>query len=69
MVEPETARAGLEALAAAIAELAEGMQDIAVRPPPRAGQARLAIATRLRGIGEDVAVLAAAMEVLQRRVS
>lgn len=69
MVEPETARAGLEALAAAIAELSEGMQDAAVRPLPRASHARLAVAGRLRVTGEDVAVLAAAMEVLQRRVS
>ena len=42
MVEPETARAGLEALAAAIAELAEGMQDVAVRPLPGAAQPRRA---------------------------
>lgn len=69
MVERSTARAGMEALAATIAELSEGMQDAAVRPLPRAVHARLAIATRLRGIGEDVAVLAAAMEVLQRRAS
>lgn len=69
MVEPETARAGLKALAAAIAELTEGMQDVAVRPLPREGRARLAVAGRLRGNGEDIAVLAAAMEVLQRRVS
>jgi transcriptional regulator with XRE-family HTH domain len=69
MVEHATARAAMEALAAAIAELSESMQDAAVRPPPRAGHARLAVATRMRGIGEDVVVLAAAMEVLQRRAS
>lgn len=69
MVERATARAGMEALAAAIAELSEGMQDAAVRPLPRGGHTRLALAMQLRGIGEDVAVLAAAMEVLQRRAS
>lgn len=69
MVERAAARAGMDALAAAIAELSEGMQDLAVRPLPRAGRPRSAIATRLRGIGEDVAVLAAAMEVLQRRAT
>lgn len=69
MVERSTARAGMEALAAAVAELSECMQDAAVRPLPRAVHARLANVTRLQSIGEDVAVLAAAMEVLQRRAS
>lgn len=67
MVEPKTARAGLEALVAAISELAEGMQDVAVRPLPAAAQPRRASIAELRRFGDDVAALAIAMEVLHRR--
>lgn len=67
MVEKETARAGLDALVAAIAELNESAQDAAVRPLPRSVASRFARIADLRCFGEDLAVLASAMEVLQRR--
>lgn len=69
MVEKETAKAGLEALAAAIAEITEGAHDAAVRPLPAREKAQLARIVELRRYGEDLAVLANAMEVLQRRCS
>ena len=67
MVEPETARAGLEALTAAIAEMSEDLQDRAVRPARGGGKGKHADAIALQRLGEDVAALAAAMEVLHRR--
>lgn len=66
MVEPETARAGLEALAAAIAEITEGAQDAAVRPLRAAKKGRHARIKDLRRYGEDLVTLASAMAVLQR---
>lgn len=70
MVERTTAKAGLEALAAAIAEMSEDMQDVAVRPVRDGGgkERRMALIS-LRRLAEDVATLATAMEVLQRRAS
>ncbi|MDP3493816.1 MAG: hypothetical protein Q8R82_11925, partial [Hyphomonadaceae bacterium] len=67
--DKDTAAAGLEALVAAIAELTEETQDVAVRPLPASGDARLASIATLRRIGEDMSALASAMEVLQRRCS
>lgn len=69
MVERETAKAGLEALAAAIAEITEGAHDAAVRPLRAGEKARLARIADLRRYGEDLAALANAMQVLQRRCS
>lgn len=67
MVERRTARAGVKALAAAIAEITEGAQDAAVRPLRAGDKARLARIDDLRRYGEDLATLASAMDVLQRR--
>lgn len=69
MVELTTARAGLEALAAAIAEMSEDVQDAAVRPVREGGKERWTALIGLRCLAEDVAALATAMEVLQRRAS
>lgn len=69
MVERETARVGLEALLAAIAELSEGVQDIAVRPLSAAAKAHQASVAELRRLADDVVALASAMEVLQRRAT
>jgi len=69
MVERATARAGMEALVAAIAEMTESAQDLAVRPLPGGAKGRRTTVAALRCFGEDVALLAAAMEVLQRRAT
>ena len=67
MVDPDTARTGLQALAVAIAEIMEDAQELAIRPLPSKSSSRSARLIGLRTVGGDVAALAAAMEVLERR--
>lgn len=67
MVDPNTAKAGLQALAVAIAEIMEGAQELTIRPVPSKPDRRLARLAGLRTVGEDIGALAAAMEVLERR--
>ena len=69
MIDKDTAAAGLGALVAAIAELTEDAQDVAVRPLRASGDARLASIATLRRLGAALSALASAMEVLQRRCS
>lgn len=57
----------LEGLAAAIVEITEDAQDVAVRPLPTAKKNRAAAIAALRRCGDDLSVLAGAMDVLRRR--
>lgn len=65
MVDPETAKAGLQALATAIAEIMEGVQDLAIRPLPSKLSVRATRIANLRAACADLAALVAAMEVLE----
>jgi hypothetical protein len=67
VVDSETVEVGLEALGVAIATLLEDAHEAAVRTMPAGAAKRAKRIADLKAVGQDVAALAAAMEVLQRR--
>lgn len=67
MVDPNTAKTGLQALAVAIAEITEFAQDLATRPLPTKTACRSVHIAGLQAASRDLQALAAAMEVLERR--
>jgi hypothetical protein len=66
MIDAETAKQGLSALAVAAASIIEDVHEAAVTPPKTFARYRQT-AQILRVAGSDLAMLAAAMEVLARR--
>jgi hypothetical protein len=67
VIDTETAETGLEALSVAITVLLEDAHGRAVTRLPASAAARTKQISALQAVGADVASLADAMEVLQRR--
>ena len=67
MIDKETVKKGAEALATAIGELMEDAAPAALQRPPKGLIGYRNLAPRLRTAGDDIAILAAALEVLARQ--
>lgn len=67
MIHRERAETGVEILATAVGELIEDGAPGALRRPEGGLQALVKLAQTLGSVGSDIALLAAAIEVLARR--
>ncbi|HEX3918854.1 MAG TPA: hypothetical protein VHW60_16070 [Caulobacteraceae bacterium] len=66
MIDQETARQGLEALATAIASIIEDVHEQAVTPAGNR-ESYAVLAAELGSAGSDIALLAAAMKIFATR--
>lgn len=67
MIDIETSRIGVSALATAIGELMEDTVEMALVAPKGGLQGYRKVSSILGGVGADIAVLASAIAILERR--